>query len=81
METNPEAEPEEYDVPEPQPAAPPPEEPQPAPPGVFVQVTRDDNGEPSVAGISPVGDVKISETQFVLERAVVLYRAQVGLKV
>ncbi len=55
-------------------------DPQPsAPPGVFVQVTRDDNGEPSVAGISPVGDVKISETQFVLERAVALYRAQVGL--
>jgi hypothetical protein len=55
-------------------------EPQPAaPPGVFFQVTRDENGEPSVAGISPVGDVKISETQFVLERAVALYRAQVGL--
>jgi len=63
--------PEEIIEPEPQP---------PTPPGVFVQVARDDNGEPSVAGISPVGDVKISETQFVLERAVVLYRAQVGLK-
>ena len=79
--------PEEIIEPEPQPpAAPPPEEPTepdpqpPTPPGVFVQVARDDNGEPSVAGISPVGDVKISETQFVLERAVVLYRAQVGLK-
>ncbi len=55
-------------------------EPQPPPPGVFVQVTRDENGEPTVAGISPVGDVKISETQFILERAVALYRAQVGLK-
>ena len=63
------------------PEAPAEADPQPAaPPGVFVQVTRDENGEPSVAGISPVGDVKISETQFVLERAVALYRAQVGLK-
>ncbi len=51
----------------------------PAPSGVFVQISRDDNGEPTVNGISPVGDAKISETQFILERGVVLYRAQVGL--
>ena len=48
--------------------------------GVFVQVTRDENGEPSVAGITPVGDVKVSETGFILERGVVVYRAQVGLR-
>jgi len=49
--------------------------------GVFIQVARDENDEPNVAGITPVGGVKIAETGFVLERAVVVYRAQVGLKV